>query len=278
MKDKLYLLPMLPEVNYQQFDDTSCSLVTFEYSILECLSDFLEHLKTILVHHHMIQVPELICAHLTAYLGTFTIACLDLTQARAIEPAIVTLLKQHADLSYSAFSTTSDFEQLKKNAPGSIVMQTLRLGRLINNSINELVANRETKFPHAQQKQKDLFCPQDEFFAFLLPLVAEQKINQEKLLGNKSLNHVINQITIQIGWLIGYFSHLDKKSPKEGIYLDYSIPVIDVYMEKTAHLVQAVVDNDLKGAFNRADSVNRDCMLFYVSLMTNVGKPLCFLD
>ena len=42
--------------------------------------------------------------------------------------------------------------------------------------------------------------------------------------------------------------------------------------------VQAVVDNDLKGAFNRADSVNRDCMLFYVSLMTNVGKPLCFLD
>lgn len=42
--------------------------------------------------------------------------------------------------------------------------------------------------------------------------------------------------------------------------------------------VQAVVDNDLKGAFGRADSVNRDCILFYVSLMTNVGKPLCFLD
>ncbi len=42
--------------------------------------------------------------------------------------------------------------------------------------------------------------------------------------------------------------------------------------------VQAVVDNDLNGAFSRADSVNRDCILFYVSLMTNVGKPLCFLD
>lgn len=42
--------------------------------------------------------------------------------------------------------------------------------------------------------------------------------------------------------------------------------------------VQAVVDNDLNGAFSKADSVNRDCILFYVSLMTNVGKPLCFLD
>ena len=42
--------------------------------------------------------------------------------------------------------------------------------------------------------------------------------------------------------------------------------------------VQAVVDNDLKGSFSRADAVNRDCMLFYVSMMSNVGKPLCFLD
>jgi hypothetical protein len=39
--------------------------------------------------------------------------------------------------------------------------------------------------------------------------------------------------------------------------------------------VQAVVDNKLTEAFGRADSVNRDCMLFYTSLMSNVGKPLC---
>lgn len=39
--------------------------------------------------------------------------------------------------------------------------------------------------------------------------------------------------------------------------------------------VQAVVDNKLTEAFGRADSVNRDCMLFYVYLMSNVGKPLC---
>jgi hypothetical protein len=42
--------------------------------------------------------------------------------------------------------------------------------------------------------------------------------------------------------------------------------------------VQAIVDNDLNGAYSRADSVNRDCILFYVSMMRNVGKPLCFLD
>lgn len=37
--------------------------------------------------------------------------------------------------------------------------------------------------------------------------------------------------------------------------------------------VQAVVDNRLTEAFGRADSVNRDCMMFYVSLMTNVSRP-----
>lgn len=42
--------------------------------------------------------------------------------------------------------------------------------------------------------------------------------------------------------------------------------------------VQSVVDNKLTEAFGRADSVNRDCMSFYVSMITNVGMPKSFLD
>jgi hypothetical protein len=42
--------------------------------------------------------------------------------------------------------------------------------------------------------------------------------------------------------------------------------------------VQAVVDNRLTEAFGRADSVNRDCMTFYVSMMTNIGMPKSFLE
>lgn len=35
--------------------------------------------------------------------------------------------------------------------------------------------------------------------------------------------------------------------------------------------VQAVVDNDLGGAFGRADLVNQDCLKFYVMLIYNTG-------
>jgi hypothetical protein len=36
---------------------------------------------------------------------------------------------------------------------------------------------------------------------------------------------------------------------------------------------QAVVDNDLREAFGRADDVNQHCIKFYLMLMYNVGAP-----
>jgi len=35
--------------------------------------------------------------------------------------------------------------------------------------------------------------------------------------------------------------------------------------------VQAVVDNDLMGAFSRADSINKDAIGFYCKLLYNIG-------
>jgi hypothetical protein len=35
--------------------------------------------------------------------------------------------------------------------------------------------------------------------------------------------------------------------------------------------VQAICDNDLQGAFGRADSTNLDCIKFYVTLCYNLG-------
>lgn len=37
--------------------------------------------------------------------------------------------------------------------------------------------------------------------------------------------------------------------------------------------VKAIVDNDLSGAFSRADHINQHCIRFYVMLMYNVGAP-----
>ena len=37
--------------------------------------------------------------------------------------------------------------------------------------------------------------------------------------------------------------------------------------------VRAIVDNDLAGAFSRADHINEHCIKFYLMLMYNVGAP-----
>ena len=37
--------------------------------------------------------------------------------------------------------------------------------------------------------------------------------------------------------------------------------------------VQSLVKNDLYGSFANADSINRQCIYFYVVMMSNVGMP-----
>ena len=42
--------------------------------------------------------------------------------------------------------------------------------------------------------------------------------------------------------------------------------------------VQAVVNNDLRGAFDRADNTNSYALKFYCKLMFNVGMPSDLID
>jgi len=112
-------------------------------------------------------------------------------------------------------------DRLKEDTPGSIVVQTLRLGRIIMDMMENLSNNRS----NLSKKQEDLICPQNEFFAFLIPLVNEQHEKWQEDLDGVSINHAINQLTIQIGWLVGYFSYLDRK-PNTNSYLKYGLPCI----------------------------------------------------
>ena len=55
-------------------------------------------------------------------------------------------------------------------------------------------------------------------------------------------NYVINQLAIQIGWLTGYFSHLDNKEPNQNQYFDYGLPLIRLYREYVYKMMHAYVD------------------------------------
>ena len=72
---KPYPQPMLENVNYNLFDDIT-PLVDLEHGTLINCEYFLEKLEAVLSDANMIQLPELIVAHLCCYLGASTAAYL----------------------------------------------------------------------------------------------------------------------------------------------------------------------------------------------------------
>jgi len=59
-----------------------------------------------------------------------------------------------------------------------------------------------------------LFCSQDKLIKILLAFSSKSCAQWRKSLNGLLDNYVINQLAIQIGWLIGYFSHLQSESPE----------------------------------------------------------------
>src|SRR5215208_5388776 len=156
---KLYPKPALPGVNYSQLKDSfevSDKLTELEYSTLENCCHFLENLKKVFMKAKMVQTPELMVAHLCGYLGAVTVIYKD-KKAKQLEPDIINLIKKHADFAYSKFNQyafhspilpedkKARMEALREDSPGSIVVQTLCLSRMIIDMMSELSINREIK-------------------------------------------------------------------------------------------------------------------------------------
>ncbi len=254
-----YSQPMLSNVDYDELGIGLFSLTDLEYEVIQNCSDFLRKLEEALLGAKMVQIPEMVIVHLCCYLGA-TATIYNQDKSGDLEPEINKLLRQHAELSLSKFShylfnsnvNTQSLllNRLKEDTPGSIVAQTLRLGRIIMDMMENLSNSRSSLF----KKQKDLFCPQNEFFAFLIPLVNEQHKKWQEDLDGVSINYAINQLAIQIGWLTGYFSYLDKKTNTNS-YLEYCLPCIPLYMDHTEKLLQAML---AKGKILTSIQLSRD--------------------
>ena len=246
-KNIQYPEPMLSSIDYDNLgiDLDPFTLTDLEYRTKENCSDFLNELEQALISANIIQIPEMIVAHLCCYLGVTT-AIFNHDNSKDLELDIHRILRQHAELALSKFnhylSNLNDnnksllLDQLMENTPGSIVAQTLRLCRIIKDMMGNLSNHRS----HFTKKQKDFICPTNKFFDFLMPLLDEQHKEWRKDLDGLSINYAINQLTIQIGWLIGYFSYLDKKSNTNS-YLEYGLPCISLYIDHINKLQQLLL-------------------------------------
>jgi hypothetical protein len=244
-----YKAPMLTEVDYtlildDEDDDSDFSLTELEAGILRDCRDFLTLLKTELFKENLMQVPELVIAHLCAYLGA-VVTIHTVRHAEKLEPSVIKLIKHQANAAYELFNQHPinktvktqaqkkiNIEHAREKAPGSIVVQTVRLGRTIMDMLEEL---RD----HFRRKQSDLFCSHETLIKLMM-LVGSQKCAEwRKWLDGLSDYYVINQFAIQMGWLIGYFSHLDCKKPDDTQYFDYGLPIMTLFREHIYKLMEA---------------------------------------
>ena len=235
---------MLPNVDYQELEDDFFDhyTVDLEYQTMRNLSDFTEQFKQILLEKKMVQLPELMTAHLCAYLGIFTVASLGFKKAVNLYPNIAELLKKQAHyaceefLKYPVNSTVPNQETKKKNLatmrelePSSIVVQTVRLGRIVYDAMEELRDNQDISFIYSDKKQTELFCPQDLFIKLLRKVIPKTIKEWKEISIFRTMLYPVNQVVIQLGWLMGYFAHLDIAVPTT--YLEYGLPTAKLYIE-----------------------------------------------
>ncbi|MCW8400525.1 hypothetical protein OQJ26_17235 [Legionella sp. PATHC038] len=253
-----YSAPMLPDVDYMKiFDDEEFepffSLVDLEYDTFKSCCDFLEEVKSVLLEEQLVQVPELLLAHLCAYLGT-VITLHTVHDAENLEPLVINLITHQAHASYQHFNEypinsaaksheqkIQNLEHLRQSTPGSILNQTMRLGRIMMDVLEELKNNQPID-RFLKPKQTELFCNQESLIKIALYLGSKQCASWRETLDGLSDNYVMNQLAIQIGWLIGYFSHLDHKAPDKTRYFDYGLPLTRLYRESVYKMMHAYVE------------------------------------
>ena len=247
-----YSAPMLPDVDYMTLidDEEFFSLVDLEHDTFKNCCNFLEAVQSVLMEEQLIQIPELLVAHICAYLGAI-ITLHTVHDAEQLEPLVINLVTHQAHASFQHFnqypinSTAKSHEQkiqnldrLRQSTPGSILNQTMRLGRFMMDVLEELKNNQPiTGFP--KSKQTELFCNQESLIKIVLYLGAKQCAEWRETLDGLSDNYVMNQLAIQVGWLIGYCSHLDNKAPDKTHYFDYGLPLIGLYREHVYKMMHA---------------------------------------
>jgi len=147
MKKRKYSSCMLPNVNYRTLSsDFFDELTDLEYETQVCLRELTEAVKELFQKANMITIDEVMISHLSAYLGFMTVAGLGDKEAKILQDLLITLLIRESQDSYELFTQfpltsknnetrTNNLQKLRDIAPGSIVVQTIRLGRVMYDAL-----------------------------------------------------------------------------------------------------------------------------------------------
>lgn len=226
---------MLPGIHYE-FSGSSFSgstLVDLEYETAEHLTHLSDSLKFILIAEGILQIPEVFVAHLCAYIGYVSVYSLGFEHAQKLEEDMVSIVRSQAQASFELFKayplngdirekSIENIEICKQKSPGSIVPQTMRLGRAIYDMLDEINNAKHKKSGPSRQDEEDLFAP-------IVPLLSSFKEHSISLLAHdRDVKFDINQLCIQVGYLIGYYAHLDGSIKP---YKEFGLPCLPLFIE-----------------------------------------------
>ena len=237
---------LLPGVSYPDSEDSLFGdpVLDLEYTTLRHLEDLADAIKTALIEEGMIQAPELLVAHLCAYLGFLSVYTLGLKRATALDKPLLALVRSQAEEAFALFDTypvkndeqqqnRDNLEQCRHHAPGSIIVQTLRLGRYLFDMLGELEVARSFRSDDTS-KQTELFCPIDRLMVMFKRHARD--LRKESKEAERDMVLDINQTAVQLGYLMGYYGHLDGTPER---YYEYGLPCITLFMENGHKFIQA---------------------------------------
>ena len=236
----------LPGVFYPDAEDSLFGdpVLDLEYTTLRHLEDLADAIKTALIEEGMIQAPEFLVSHFCAYLGYLSVDALGLERATALETPLLALVRLQAQEAFALFETypvkndekqqnRDNLEQCRRHAPGSMIVQTLRLGRYLFDMMGELKMERSFRSGDTS-KQTEMFCPIDRLMIIFKRHAHD--LRQASKDAERDMVLDINQVAIQLGYLMGYYGHFDG-TPQS--YCEYGLPCVSLFMEYGHKFIQA---------------------------------------
>jgi hypothetical protein len=237
---------LLPGVSYPDPEDSLFGdpVLDLEYTTLRNLEDLADAIKTALIEEGMIQAPEFLVAHFCAYLGFLSVYTLGLKRAAALDKPLLALVQSQAQEAFALFDkypvnsdetqlNRDNLEQCRSHAPGSIIVQTLRLGRYLFDIMGELKIERGFRSGDTS-KQAEMFCSIDRLMIIFKRQAHD--VRKESKDAGRDIVLDINQTAIQLGYLMGYYGHFDGTPQR---YCEYGLPCISLFMEYGHKFIQA---------------------------------------
>jgi hypothetical protein len=236
----------MPGVSYPDSEDAMFGdpVLDLEYTTLRNLENLADSVKTTLIKEGKIQLPEFLVAHFCGYLGYLSVYTMGLERATALEKSLIAIIRSQAQEAFALFDKYpvnsgethqkhDHLEHCRSQAPGSIIVQTLRLGRHLFDMIGELDIERSFQSGN-QSKQTEMLCSIDRLMIIFKQQADE--LRKENTQAEKDMMLDINQTAIQIGYLIGYYGHFDGTPQR---YYDYGLPCIPLFIKYGHKFIQA---------------------------------------